>query len=332
MTPESPPHPWSVKPENGAWFICVKSYTGAQSRTHAEEMCNEIRQVQRCAAYLFEWGREKRQEEEARRNMVRRLQAEQNAPFLQLQSEMKRKAEAEGREFDAAPLKVRIPKTEYPDQWAVLVGGFPDMDTASAALKTVRGWTPPQNKEHLFDRAIIGNESGTSGAVINPYASAFVVPNPTIKRQAEKVVDPILAKLNEEEELSLLKTTKPVTLFVKSFGVPMRAVTKEGDANPLARLFGAKDANMLDATAQQARELTRALRDAKMQHPFEAYVLHVRTGSMVTVGQFDSADDPALEQTRRLLLGLTFEVRTHPQVPGTYERMFPHVYPIAIPR
>ena len=36
----------------------------------------------------------------------------------------------------------------------------------------------------------------------------------------------------------------------------------------------------------------------------EAFVLHTRYASIVTIGQFDSPDDPALQATRRLLIGM----------------------------
>src|SRR5205807_4374479 len=105
-----------------------------------------------------------------------------------------------------------------------------------------------------------------------------------------------LAKLNEAEELSLLKARKPWTLMVKRFIVPTQVQSKDGDVSVIDRLFGGDNAaKWLDATAKQARTLAVALRHHDMKpHPFEAFVLHYRTESLVTVGQFDSPEDPAM--------------------------------------
>src|SRR5829696_6986906 len=53
-------HPWSVKPEHGAWMICVKSYMGDGSQKLAEELANEVRQTHTAGAYLYEWGAEEK--------------------------------------------------------------------------------------------------------------------------------------------------------------------------------------------------------------------------------------------------------------------------------
>ena len=37
-------HPWYVKPEAGAWMICVKSYSGDNAKMFAESLAQEINQ------------------------------------------------------------------------------------------------------------------------------------------------------------------------------------------------------------------------------------------------------------------------------------------------
>ena len=39
--------------------------------------------------------------------------------------------------------------------------------------------------------------------------------------------------------------------------------------------------------------------------PFKAFVLHHRTGSIVTVGEFDAPDDPELLRVQKLLIGIS---------------------------
>ena len=70
--------------------------------------------------------------------------------------------------------------------------------------------------------------------------------------------------------------------------------------------------NALTAGAAQAETLAKALRSLKGPSReslnLEAFVLHARTGSIVTVGQFDAPNDPALIQTQRLLSSIKFHV------------------------
>lgn len=345
--PANTPHPWSVKPEHGPWMICIKSYrddptAAVSARKSSEELANEIRTNHKAAAFLFEWGAEERKKEQARREAYRDKVRKEYAPFLELQVQMKKKAETQGSEFINAPPTVRIPTVEYTEQFAVLVGGFKDMETAREALNTVRKWTPPKGKDHLFDRAVISRpgEKGSEveGAFINPYTSAMVVPNPTVRQSdpnAPPPVDPLLAKLNENEEFSLLKNPKPVTLCVKVFSVPSRTQPKQEDlGSTIGKMFTSKNAKYLDATALQAHELAKALRDPKMLHgPFETYVLHAKTGSMVCVGGFAGPDDPALVAMGQKIQSITFNELDQKKLPtGKVLRMFDHVFAMSIPR
>ena len=66
-----PAHPWYVRPDLGPWMICVKSYSGPESRKLAETLAAEIRRTHNAGAYLFEWGSEERQQEEERRKKAK---------------------------------------------------------------------------------------------------------------------------------------------------------------------------------------------------------------------------------------------------------------------
>jgi hypothetical protein len=322
----------------------VKSFVGPQSRQHAEELAAEVRETHKAAAYLYEWGGHERRKELDKQQRIRQALAEREAPFLELRKQMRLKAEAEGREFDDTPPTIRVPKVEYQEQWAVMVGGFKDMDAARKALDTVRRWPA-----HLLDRAAVAGPGQTEGqaAFINPYATAMVFPNPTVRRSnpdQPPPVDPGLKRWNEKEELSLLKCPKKYTLLVKSFSVPTRTVTKDSEPGMLGQLFGgSKSGELLQATAQQAHTLADSLRSPKMAEslrlmglpavPFESYVLHVKTGSLVTVGGFESEDDPELVRTLQVLRAMTFQVADERQRPtGGVQKMFDNVYPIPIPK
>src|SRR5262249_55586664 len=70
-----PNHPWAVKPEDGAFFICVKSYsrpsrpepgdTGPSARELSEALATDIRDLYRVQAFLFEYISEERKAEMA---------------------------------------------------------------------------------------------------------------------------------------------------------------------------------------------------------------------------------------------------------------------------
>jgi hypothetical protein len=108
---------------------------------------------------------------------------------------------------------------------------------------------------------------------------------------------------------------------------------KEEKPSVLHELGLGKGADVLAAGAEQAEQLAKVLREMKDDKGrplgLEAFVLHTRTSSVVTVGQFDGPDDPALLEKRQLLLGLRLNVARDVST-GTPE--FQHVLPIPIPR
>jgi hypothetical protein len=332
----APAHPWYVRADLGPWMICVKSYSGPDSRKLAEALAAEIRQTHNAGAYLFEWGSEERQKEEARRQKARQALQEAQAPFLEARAKAMADAAAKGIEFIDTPVKVRVPIVRYPEQWAVLLGGFPDMDAARKALDAVRKWPAPKDTR-LMDQAFISRPGQPEAAYINPFAAAMTAPNPAIRRRTEgqtPEIDPAVVKLNEAEELSLLNARKPWTLMVKRFVVPTHVQGKADDGTVFDKLFGKDDgARWLEITATNARTLAEALRNEKMKpRPFEAFVLHNRTESLVTVGQFDGPEDPELIKTWQLLTGMSFEVGYKDGRTAEVKKMFDAVIPMQVPR
>lgn len=343
-------HPLGVKPDHGAYMICVKSYTGPQSQKLAETLAEHVRTVHQAAAYLFEYGGEQRAQEEARQARAREMQyKEKVVPFLQAQEEARKQAQAEGRRFIEEPVKVTVPKVTVPEQWAVLVGGFPSEEAARKALDVVRTWPAPA--ERLMDQQFSVGGDNAGGTYINPFATAMVLPSPARKRGASgpPPMDPALVKMNADEPLSLLKSKKPYTLLVKAFSVKFVAKGKDEEPGMLDRLLGKGDesAKMLQATAHDARQMAEALRQPNFQQtaqkdarekmrftlkPFEVFVLHTRTGSLVCVGEFDGEDDPDLTATGRALQEMGFEVSQTQGGPGKRQRLFDNVIPLRVPR
>ncbi len=353
-------HPWLIKPEHGPYFIMVKSYVrpakgskgeeadkGLTARELAEGLAAEIRDVHRVQAFLFEYVSEERK---AEMRQIAAERAKAQAYYAQLGA-MRQKSQLQGMEFMDPDNKLHVMTHHHRDQIGVLIGGFQTEAKAAEALVELKKWKAPKNEVLLDKGLILDTTSGrpvTQAAVINPYASAFVVPNPSIARSSQtgpKALDPFVVKLNDGMPYNLLKATKGWTLAVKSFTAPVEMVNKNNDTSLMRKMGFDKGANALAAGAEQAEKMAKALRE--MRGPagadgrpgeslnLEAFVLHTRNASIVTVGQFDGPNDPALVAKQRLLAGLQVNqsldaAGTRPAVnaPALFENMMP----MAVPR
>jgi len=288
---------YPLTPQSGAWLICTKSYTESdlipEPRILAEELATEIRTRYKMNAFIFNRGAEEQERERKRIATIRQQQAD----F----------AKQIGQQLTGQP---RIKTMRIPDQYAVLVGAWPDMDAARKALDGIRKLPPPSTK--LLDATVsTGPDGKGKGQVtisyVNPFQAAFVVPNPTIpkpKDPDEGKPDPIIFELNEGEELSVLRCRKPWTLVVRVYqgGVTMQASQAPSNGSFISRLgfSRGRSENLLTASALQANGMANSLRNVK-EVRIESYVMHTRYSSIVCVGQFDRPDDPALLQLQKTL-------------------------------
>jgi len=329
---KAPPHEWAVKATHGGWMIMVKSYAGPDSKDKAVKLAKDIRDTHGVQALLFERNAEERREEQAQLEAIRKRENEKVDPFNKLQDQIAREAEATGSRFIPTTPTVKVPRPyqETPEQWVVFVGGFKTMEDARANLPTLKKWPAPKDVS-LMDTGLIGGEQTdprtgkseykASANSLNPYPSSMVVPNPAATRASleEKAkLEPFVVKLNEGVENSLLAVKKPWTLAVKSYTMPTTRASAEGDGRSVfdMKKKGTTALDRIRAIEVESEALARALRDKGMKpHPFEAFVLHHTHGSIVTVGQFDSPDDPDLLKLQQELLGLTFELRDKNQKP-----------------
>jgi hypothetical protein len=76
-----------------------------------------------------------------------------------------------------------------------------------------------------------------------------------------------------------------------------------------------------DHAAENAHTLAKVLRQLKL----DAYVLHTRFASIVTVGSFESLDDPALRSMQNVLL-----TQLKPRLDARLE-LFPQPLPMEVP-
>ncbi|MFM8274216.1 MAG: hypothetical protein ACKODX_18060 [Gemmata sp.] len=342
-------HPWVLKGEHGLYFIMVKSYVrpakgqrgaeddkGLSARELAEGLAAEIRDTYRVQAFLFEYVSEERKAE-----MRQIAEARQKAQAYKSQLDaLRQKSQLQGMEFLEPDNKLHVMTHNHRDQIGVLVGGFQTAVAAKLALEKLKTWPTPKN-EILCDKGVFvqpgadGKPEAARGS-INPYKTAFVVPNPASAKAAPQArgLDPFIVKLNDDRQYNLLKTTKGWTLQVKTFSSPVEIVNKDSDTSLMRKVGLGKGADVLAAGAEQAESMAKVLRS--MKTPFESYVLHTRNSSIVTVGQFDGPDDPSLVATRKLLLAMkidTFEDKNGQRpVTNAPTALFENVVPMVIPR
>jgi hypothetical protein len=288
-----------LTPAAGPYIICVKGFIGENAQKLANQLTLHLRQ-QGYPAYVFDYTAE--EERKAREMLAERYRM---APEL------------------ARTRRVRIEK-----QWGVMIGGYQDMESASKDIAKVK--------------KLPWSEAGTDGVVdsqgqilrVSPYAHAFATRNPLVPVQPVDPTspDPLWKDLNAGRPYNLLKCGKAWTLAIKQFQGGNIVQPRSGASDFLTKLgFGSKSSDLLDASAKQAEEVARLLR--AMKPPLDAYVLHTRGASIVTVGAFDSFDDPRLKQMQQQLRGGALKglSGTDPQVAQLF-RFFPEPMPMKVPQ
>ena len=304
-SPFAPPaYKYAVSPQAGPWLICVQTYKGPQAKVLAEELAELIQKNYGLTAYLFDRGFKERTEEQKH---IRDLRQNYDTMLAQLKTQ--------GIEPVQTPFRVRTFLNEIEDEYAVLVcrpkRELKDIDAARDFLNDIRKLKPPPEK--FTNKAIVGDEDPSGKkitqvgyAFLNPFLTAMVVHNPTITMIKEQddpeVADALLKEMNSGEEFSVLKCAKPWTLVVKVYQGQVSMQTPKGPSL-LSRIgLGKREGDALSAGAAQAHMIATVLRTTKPS--YEAHVMHQRKYSIVTVGQFDSQNDPNLLATQKALAGL----------------------------
>lgn len=274
-----------VTPEVGPWMICVTSYTGTQAVPLAHTLALEIRQRDNLPAWVFNRGDEERRKQQAERERLK-------------------------QQFPDADLS-RLRRTRIEDQCAVMIGGYKDFDAARRDLDRVKKLKPPRDEKLmplLMEVNPVQTNQGTKGEIrgahLNPFPSSFVTRNPTVPAPPrENKPDLFLKKLNEDEPYSLLKCRQPWTLVVKTFeGASTYQTRNESSSGFLDKLRASfsGSGDLLTASALQAREVAKVLK----QSGFDAYVLHTRNQSIVTIGGYPTAEDGNLQLIQRKIANL----------------------------
>jgi hypothetical protein len=303
---------YAVTPDAGLWLICAASYQGENAPELANKLCTYLRE-RRFPAYVFNRGNQERKK---------------------LQEELDQWQRAN----PGVPRKWRLAHLQE-EQLAVLIGGFRDVEAASSQLKKVRGWDLPDIKlksgKPAFDTYDVYEPAQGKKTYevkrypINPFHTAFVIRNPTVPQERKPVakVDPFWKKLNADEPRSLFKCAKPWTLAVQEFP-GAQVIQPTSSSGGFLEKLGFSDHHLgkrLDASAVMAQQVCDMFRKLG----FKSYVLHTRSSSVVTVGEFDTRDDPALLRTQEKLKSMSFK---NGNTNETAFKLFAKALPMEVPR
>jgi hypothetical protein len=277
----------------GPWLILLTSYTdtfadgeGAATKDGQEmaiKLVKELRSQYRLPAYIYNYTDPERKEEETR---VRQLIDQQRKYLAQI-----------GDLSTTATIHVR--RRRFRDNYGVFVGGYASREAAEKEMKRIKKLPPPDPKRVALAHMGIFNpiKKGIEEAWSNPFKSAFVVPNPTVKREAPKgqhELDKVMVKRNEGEEYNLINCPKRYTLAVSEFH-GLSCVEPPSTGSSILEKLHLKSGQSRDAAALNAHNVAGLLRKLN----FQAYVIHMQYYSLVTVGCYDAPDDPGLKAVQQ---------------------------------
>ncbi len=192
------------------------------------------------------------------------------------------------------------------DAICVLAGNYPTIDAPKAqqTLKYIKQ-LQPKCLETGIDYV---KSPGRPG----PLSKAFLTPNPLLTFEeleaAKQASDPLLVGLNNGEQFSLYENTGKFTLVIARFSG--KTINVVNESMEKAESYFIDGGNDLEQAGHSACDLVLALRSreplSKFDHPdfadfaaysrVDAYVWHDRTCSIVTVGSFESPQDPAIRK------------------------------------
>lgn len=298
-----------ITDKQGPWVIYAMSYTGPEAPKLAREFALELRSNPKLKlnAYVYNYG------------TAEKLKAYQKVQELrQKQADALRQAGVQGQIMS---LPIRIEKIE--ESTGVLIdGNFKTREAALAVLKELRKVKLDEDFEKRVkldvkmvlveqqDKAAKGGASlaRTEAMFINPFRTAFPARNPALPNEADKApaFDPeevkLMRKLNDKEKYSLFQVKKAFTLVIKTFNTQQVVVKNQQEADGFLDRFRKgktlKDGQWEDTAGVYAHNLCEGFRNSGLA---ETYVLHAKYSSFVTVGSYDSVEDPRMTQMQDLL-------------------------------
>lgn len=261
--------------QQGPWVIMAVTFSGDEAEEQADELVLELRSKYKLRAYRYD----------------------RDFDFSKGES---------GRRVDqfGQPVKMNY-RVKKMREFAVVVGDFQSVDDPQAqqVLKKLRYMQPDcldtkkRLKQGKKDYRALGSLREAQDEInkmidrnrkpLGPMRHAMIATNPLLPDEyfAPKGIDPLVLKMNESVKYSLLKCPGRYSCRIATFTGMVTVNQKEiEDIQKKTKKFESR----LEEAAAKAHEMTVALR-AK---GYEAWELHDRYASMVTVGSFDVVGTP----------------------------------------
>jgi hypothetical protein len=263
---------YTLTKENGPWMILACTFSGEDAKRQATDLVLELRKRYKVPAYAYE-------------------------------KKFDFDDENLGRGLDqlGGSKKMRYQRGGEIREIGVMVGDFPAIDDPKAQkmLQEVKSASPEcleikegkKTNQSLAALRYIQREihsaMGSDKKKKGPMGHAFLTTNPLLPKDyfAPKGIDKLVLAMNEGNKFSLLdcpgKYTVQVAHFTGSVLIDQKKIRQVEDGQ-------LKMKNGLVAAGEKAEAMAEALR----QKGYEAYVLHDRYASLVTVGGFESVGTP----------------------------------------
>lgn len=274
---KSPVESSGLTKKNGPWMIMACSFTVYNAEGGVGPEYQKIVEEQRANG------------EKAARELVVDLKKKLRIDAFVYQIEEKIEEVRTADRFGQS--RVRKIKSNH-GQTCVLAGNFESFDDPKAQelLKKIKVMRPKCLENGTFQ---------AHSKEFGPMGNAFMTVNPLISPEElatmERKRDPLIKKLNSGSEYSLLKNPGKYTLIVASFkgksaGVAMSA--SEEEVNRKVNKFDRKLETevSLDKAGYEAWSMAKVMRGQNQ----EAWVYHDRDRSVVTLGSFETPEDPKL--------------------------------------
>lgn len=172
----------------------------------------------------------------------------------------------------------------------VMAGNYKTMKEAQASLAWVKRYNPKSLTEGVYFKPSKARPTILSGAFItlNPMLSPMEI-------QALQPIEPTLIALNNGERFSLFDNKKKYTLVVARISGKNVVIKNNNPEETANNFFKTTSLHEAGFSARELVETLRAKQDPQDRYNnIEAYVWHDLNESIVTVGSFDSPNDPKI--------------------------------------
>ncbi len=268
-----PERDYVMREENGPWMVMATTFSGEGAWDQAHDLVLELRKRYKLEAYLHEMSFDYTDDVQGRGvdqyGQPVRMQYRRSGEFQEIAVLVGNYDRVDSPRAQSTLHKIKYmkPQTLDPNQRGAT-------SQVLAALRTIQVNLLPEND----DRRNQG-----------PMRKAFVTRNPMLPREffAPQGIDPLVAKMNDGVENSLLKCPGKYTVKVATFTGTVVLDQKQVEHYQ----NGGKMKSRLAQAALNAHKLTLALR----HKGYDAYEFHDRYASIVTVGAFDRLGQPRVD-------------------------------------